>query len=262
MRQHTSLLTAALASLRTAARTPRGELNAPIFPIPFPPDPLPLHPPPSASLALIRAASASMRGSAYASIRQHTSAYVSIRQHTSAYGLAQYAVRQHAPTSKRRVSCMRFSICQLMSAYVRLRQHWSAYLTEGGGRKDVFRACGSAAARGTRRAHTPVDIRQHTSAYVSIRQQQRAARITLTRLYMSLRRHTSAYVAYVSIRQHTSAYVARARFSVPAPQPQHTSAYVSIRQHTSAYLHLSIEPLAWQPECVCRGTYVSIREHT
>jgi hypothetical protein len=55
-------------------------------------------------------------------------------------------------------------------------------------------------------------IRQHKSAYVSIR---RGSRPRGSRIYIyTLCQHTSAYV---SIRQHTSAYV-------------------SIRQHTSAYV--------------------------
>jgi hypothetical protein len=56
-------------------------------------------------------------------------------------------------------------------------------------------------------------VRQHSSAYVSIRQRRDRGPTC-----SSIRQHTSAYVsiyaAYVSIRQHTSAYV-------------------SIRQHTS-----------------------------
>jgi hypothetical protein len=57
----------------------------------------------------------------------------------------------------------------------------------------------------------------HTSAYVSIRQQQ----------------HTAAYV---SIHQHTSAYgrIERDELQRKVLLP-HTSAYVSIRPHTSAY---------------------------
>jgi hypothetical protein len=103
-------------------------------------------------------------------------------------------------------------------------------------------------------------IRQHTSAYVSIRQhtlkrQWERRRRQHTSAYVSIRQHTSAYVkeavgeeeayraerpvrrthvhaatcAYVSIRQHTSACVSIR---------QHTSAYVSIRQHTSAYVSI------------------------
>jgi hypothetical protein len=63
-------------------------------------------------------------------------------------------------------------------------------------------------------------IRQHTSAYVRVRQHtpeyvsKRKKPAVRVRLHMShIRRHTSAYA---SIRQHTSAYV-------------------SIRQHTPAY---------------------------
>jgi hypothetical protein len=62
------------------------------------------------------------------------------------------------------------------------------------------------------RQHTSA-IRQHTSAYVSIRLPHRCAR------------QKAGTSAYVSIRQHTSAYVCIR---------QQTSADVSIRQHTYA----------------------------
>jgi hypothetical protein len=101
-------------------------------------------------------------------------------------------------------------------------------------------------------------IRQHTSAYVSIRQLRSLARTLrpLTPAYVSIRQHTSAYVsirqlrslartlrpltpAYVSVRQHTSAYATREerRKELPATISirQRTSAYVSIRQHSSAF---------------------------
>jgi hypothetical protein len=126
--------------------------------------------------------------SAYVSIRLNTSAYVSIRQHTSAY----VCIRQHT------------------SAYVSIRQHTSAY----------------------------VSIRQHTSAYVSIRQHTSSSGLTpvLSHLQPSRWAHSresaswpppytvpaSAYVSirpYVSIRKHTSAYVA----------PPHAQC---LRQHT------------------------------
>jgi hypothetical protein len=97
-------------------------------------------------------------------------------------------------------------------------------------------------------------IRQHTSAYDSIRQPLGMPGSPAA--YVSIRQHTSAYVsirqhtpAYVSIRQHTSAYVRalqRGHRSRQAPGTQftcftstkvqirqHTPAYVSIRQHTS-----------------------------
>jgi hypothetical protein len=69
--------------------------------------------------------------------------------------------------------------------------------------------------------------RQHTSAYISIRQH-------------SIRQHTSAHVtsAYVSIRILTFATRYGTRFSSSISQT-HTSAYVSIRQHTSAYVSIS-----------------------
>ena len=54
------------------------------------------------------------------------------------------------------------------------------------------------------------------------------------------RQHTSAYV---SMRQHPSAYDTRVWLNTSAPKAhvsirQHTSAYVSIRQHTSAYVSI------------------------
>ncbi len=71
---------------------------------------------------------------------------------------------------------------------------------------------------------TYVSMRQHTSAYVSIR---RTSHKTCTPFASaSIRPHTSAYV---SIRQHTSAYVSIR---------QHTSAYVSIRLHMPAYVSI------------------------
>jgi hypothetical protein len=128
-----------------------------------------------------------------------------------------------------------------------------------------------------------VYIRQHTSAYVSIRlhlgvcvhapprrsQQQetaaawRQAHCSSPRLGTELQGlacsdlHTSAYV---SIRQHTSAW-RQAHCSSPrlgtelqglAYSDLHTSAYVSIRQHTSAYVSIRQHTSA----------YVSIRQHT
>jgi hypothetical protein len=69
-----------------------------------------------------------------------------------------------------------------------------------------------------------VSIRQHRSAYVSIRGTAHLHQ----RVAASARRHTACYTsAYVSIRQHTSAYV-------------------SIRQHTSAHLHRRVAASARQ----------------
>jgi hypothetical protein len=100
-------------------------------------------------------------------------------------------------------------------------------------------------------------IRQHTSAYVSIRQHtcirgQPPTAVNPIRY---------VYLAYVSIRQHTSAYVSIRRHTCIRGQPptavnpiryvylayvsirQHTSAYVGIRQHMSAYVHTRAAPL-------------------
>ncbi len=141
-----------------------------------------------------------------------------------------------------------------------------------------------------------VSIRQHTSAYVSIRHLRASAPTCSIRqhtsAYVSIRQHTSAYVtcvqvlqpsAYVSIRQHTSAYVTCVQVLQPSAYVsirQHTSAYVSIRQHTSAYVsirHLrssapalslcSLPPspaavAAPVPRSLPAPAYVSIRQHT
>jgi hypothetical protein len=90
-----------------------------------------------------------------------------------------------------------------------------------------------------------VSIRQHTSAFVSIRccswcpDDSR----TYTSAYVSIRQHTSAFV---SIRQHTLLFVMPGRLS---------NLYVSIRQHSSAFV--SIRCCSWCPED--SRTYVASR---
>ncbi len=68
---------------------------------------------------------------------------------------------------------------------------------------------------------------------------------------VATRQHTSAYV---SIRQHTSACVCphTTASSLPVSISQHTSAYVSIRQHTSACVC---------PHTTASSLPVSIRQH-
>jgi hypothetical protein len=73
---------------------------------------------------------------------------------------------------------------------------------------------------------------EHASAYV---------RSAFRLIYVSIRQHMSAYV---SIRQHTSAYVRSAFRLIYVSIRQHTSAYVSIRQHTSAYVSIRQERLS------------------
>jgi hypothetical protein len=95
-----------------------------------------------------------------------------------------------------------------------------------------------------------VSRRQHTSAYVGIRQQYvdstsviscgalcvwSCSSAALASTCAEERRIRRECVPAVSIRQHTSAYVSIS---------QHTSAYVSIRQHTSCRREAD-------PECVC-----------
>jgi hypothetical protein len=153
---------------------------------------------------------ASPTSSAYVRIRQHTSAYVSIRQHTSAC----VNMHQHA------------------SGYVSMHQHASAYVVPASQRPASPTPAPVSSIstkkrmrKGTRRWR-PLDspssgdgrgcyvIRQHASAYVSMRQHTsgRGCEVLVWRCGVS--QHTSAYV---SIRQHTSGYV-------------------SIRQHASAYV--------------------------
>ena len=73
-----------------------------------------------------------------------------------------------------------------------------------------------------------VSIRQHTSAYVSIRQQHVSIlQHSVVTQDVSIRQHTAAYV---SIRQHYGGDARRSRMHhANEPTP---SAYVSIRQHT------------------------------
>ncbi len=71
-----------------------------------------------------------------------------------------------------------------------------------------------------------VSIRQHTSAYASIRQKMRVTPCS---------KHTSAYV---SIRQHTPAYTSIRQKMRITPCSKVRPAYVSIRQHTSAYVSI------------------------
>jgi hypothetical protein len=120
------------------------------------------------------------------------------------------------------------------AACVSIRQHTSAYVSM----------------RHTAPSTRISRLRQHTPAYVSIRQHasygtqhfdQPPAQHTPA--YVSIRRHASACVsirqhmsAYVSIRQHTSAYVSMRCAYVRAALPLSCVAYVSIRQHTSAYV--------------------------
>jgi hypothetical protein len=203
---------------------------------------------------------------AYVSIRQHTSAYVSIRQtlagvysirqHTSAYvsirqtlaGVYSIAVCRHQYSSMRTHIYQYDDACSSMRTHVAVCEHTYRLRHEHfillprhfkfafHSAESLLRACEGVSAY--------VSIRQHTSAYVSIRS-----------AYVSIR--TSAYVSMrqiclpqceepperaprrASIRQHTSAYASiRQHASAYASIRQHTSAYVSIRQHTSAYVRM------------------------
>ncbi len=117
--------------------------------------------------------------SAYVSIRQHTSAYVSIRQNTSAY----VSIRQH--TAEYETCCTRSS----PAADGSIRQHTSAYVS-------IRQHGGAAASAYKKLMHEPrisVFTVSHTSAYVSI-----CTNLVLVYSQFCIRQHTSAYV---SIRQ-------------------------------------------------------------
>jgi hypothetical protein len=184
-------------------------------------------------------------GTAYASIRQHTSAYVSIRQHTSADGTWYSALR--GSVAWRSSSSTR---SWQASTYVSIRQRTSAYVSGylaalqlGPGRRVRVSICtfvlvkrqylhfctSKASKQKLRRIYLAAYLRrQHTSAYVSIRQRIPGSlsekRCLQAPTYVSIRQRTSAYV---------SGYLAVYLRSVVCRR-QHTSAYVSIRQHTSA----------------------------
>jgi hypothetical protein len=115
--------------------------------------------------------------SAYISIRQHTSAYVSIRQHanvsirqhTSAYIFPSFLCRTKARNSPANTSAY-VSIRQQYVTHTSARRqhtHMSAHSYAARKRGTHHRACPQASAP----CHPYVSIRQHTSAYVSIRQQ-------------------------------------------------------------------------------------------
>ncbi len=111
--------------------------------------------------------------------------------------------------------------------------------------------------------------RQHTPAYVSLR--QRLHHLSLVSLtYIAYARASQHTPAYVSIRQRMRTLVEvlpaqgiRQGKSAFASIRQHSPAYVSIRQHTSSYA--SIREHASTPEAmtaVRHRNHVSIRQHT
>jgi hypothetical protein len=145
-------------------------------------------------------------------------------------------------------------------AYVSIRQHTSAYVSI---RQPSLLHIASPTAFFT--TCKDVSIRQHTSAYVSIRQRCPSSLLhtaSATAFFTTCGdQHTSAYV---SIRQHTSLlHIASATaFLLPVK----TSAYASIRQHTSAYVSIRQHTSASAFFTTCgdqhTSAYVSIRQHT
>jgi hypothetical protein len=87
-----------------------------------------------------------------------------------------------------------------------------------------------------RALHASLCIRQHTSAYVSIRE---------TEAYVSIRQHTSAYVSIPETEALGQPHLQRQALPLfkgmrhyMSKLTAYTSAYVSIRQHTSAYVSI------------------------
>jgi hypothetical protein len=104
------------------------------------------------------------------------------------------------------------------------------------------------------------EVRQNTSAYVSIRQHMHKASAYIRVLSDSLRpplplrRGTSAYISIRQLTHTASAYVRVLSDSLRPPLPlrRGASEYVSIRQHTSAYAYVSIciRPLPIYASCL------------
>jgi hypothetical protein len=108
-----------------------------------------------------------------------------------------------------------------------MRQHTSAYVSiRHLERVEVVRGCEAAQAC--------VSIRQHTSAYVTWNALRSC--VGVRRLKCEWRRRRRAEISFATSTafKHASAYVQHA--SAYVSMRQHTSAYVSIRQHTSAYV--------------------------
>jgi hypothetical protein len=109
-------------------------------------------------------------------------------------------------------------------------------------------------------------MRQHMSAYVSIRQH------TSDGVRLEVLHDVKEPVACVSICQHTSAYSIRQmacdlKSFMMSRNLLHTSAYVSICQHTSDGVRLEVlhdvkEPVACVSICQHMSAYVSICQHT
>jgi hypothetical protein len=123
-----------------------------------------------------------------------------------------------------------------------------------------------------------VRIREHTSAYVSIRQHtSNTSPVSIASAnqpiaYVGIRRHTSAYVsipeesAHIDATRETASETTWSTLMLLPPRfciRQHTSAYVSIHQYTSAYASIRARRLG-PHSCCLPHIYlqVSKRQHT
>jgi isocitrate/isopropylmalate dehydrogenase len=111
-----------------------------------------------------------------------------------------------------------------------------------------------------RRPHTSASVRMHTYSSIRTLDVCKHEHATHTAVLLRIRQHTSAYV---SIRQHTldvckhadATYTASKQLYAPLrARAPHTSAYVSIRQHASACVSIRQHTSVCSPARVCSET--------
>jgi hypothetical protein len=139
-----------------------------------------------------------------------------------------------------------------INEYISIRTYVYVSQQTPGPMRDQCEAQQTQGSVGSRYPSTPCTcIRQHTSAYVSIRQHSiRQHTLSINSVHL----HTSAYVSIRqhSIRQHTLSINSVSVYL-------HTSAYVSIRQHSIRQHTLSINSVSVY---LHTSAYVSIRQHS
>jgi hypothetical protein len=197
---------------------------------------------------------------AYVSIRQHTSAYVSIRQHASAYVSmhlpAQMAMvqtppscpvstflhtsvsRSTPPPSTTIILCHTRMLASNEPEKTRIRQHTSAYVSMRQHASAYLCHTRMVASNEPEKTYSPAASSAHTALLCSV-----SVRIASTSLSAVSRPPPSPPPAS-SWNSLTCGRRPTTDVAPPIPPPayvsirQHTSAYVSIRQHTSAYVSI------------------------